>query len=167
MASYPYLNYQQYSYAPVHQPVPTQASEIEEEEVSLTQQPVEDGRKSQIMQLAQGLESPAQNAKFLEAYYRSALKVEQLSVSLKRLSLAMGAVALLFFASSAFSFVQEVSQRASSIYGVLEDASQHQSERLQASQSTSESGLRTGLSAATWGLVLAKLKAGHTAASSH
>jgi len=29
MASYPYLNYQQYSYAPVHHPVPT---EIDEEE---------------------------------------------------------------------------------------------------------------------------------------
>ena len=75
MASYPYLNYQQYSYAPVHQPVPTEVTEIEEGDEGALTQP-DDGRKTQIMQLAQGLESPAQNAKFLEAYYRSALKVE-------------------------------------------------------------------------------------------
>ena len=71
--------------------------------------PVADSIRSHIKGVAANLECPAQSAKFLEVYHKSAVKVEQLAGSLRRVSLCFGAVAGFFFFVATFSMLYSAS----------------------------------------------------------
>jgi len=66
---------------------------------------VEESRVTKLKLMAETLDTPLQSLPFLEMYHKSALKVESLSNTLKKVSVAFGIFACLFFVGAAFSFM--------------------------------------------------------------
>lgn len=68
-------------------------------------EPQPESRIEKIKQIAENLESPINSLPFLEKYHKSALKVEELSRTVKNASWAVGTIGIIFFAVAFFSFL--------------------------------------------------------------
>ena len=55
--------------------------------------------------MAEQLDTPVNSLAFLELYHKSALKVEGLAQSLKKVSVALGIVAVFFLAMGVFNYM--------------------------------------------------------------
>jgi hypothetical protein len=80
----------------------TQDRKIQE---NLRSAPSEEGKHHKLKQMAETLDTPSQSLAFLELYHKSALKVESLSNTLKKVSSGFGIFACLFFVGALFSFM--------------------------------------------------------------
>ena len=119
-------------------------------------------RKHALKAMAEELETPKQSIAFLKLFQKSAERVESLSSSLKKVSVLVGVVAAFCLVTAIFRYTASVQAPAKKLQNPLADGAEY----VNANGDIDLSSLSKGLSMFIWGLVLAKAKAGVTAAAS-
>lgn len=176
MSSYPSINMfdapQTYSYRPP-QVINVQEEAPAENENILVQT---EAKTHPMALLAEELDHPSQSLPFLELFEKSAKKVEDLGNSLKKVSVGLGVIAVVFFGVAVVSFFSTSVQAMAKNSDIMNQRNKKLSAGLgdmnfeeyidQATGNISISAISSTISMFMWGLIMAKAKTGFTAAFS-